>query len=498
MERQRGFSLIEVLITAGVIALVAATGVGATMASRSFAVSAAASRFDALLDAARTTARAIDTGATIAFAPDSYGDGFVATLYRNRPSAAPPEATTIPALAARVAVSESATLGKPPFALTVHSDGTTAGIPSYTAGGQAAPETPCPASGSYHLVFSYAGTTADRLIPCTTQLAKTGPVSYTPVQAATIAPAPTAFPCSGSCTPTVPPSPTSNPTCPPGYRTTTVASCVAGGLSVSPTTLTFSAPGTPTSQAFNVVDTSYSGSLQTSDTCSGAITVTPLVEAGPNATYHVAALRPTNCVVSVVDSLGNSGFVQVHVLSSLLKRYVCDPTAPPRPYGIDMGPDSDGKHEDFSDGSSCGQASPTPAPTQTASMSTAHTVSPACVQLFEDDWQCLWTDSYSLPFQSVSGASVKIRGTIATASAIAAVSVQVEYWDGSGYETIAVPVTFEPASQLYVTNATVTIPKSSSANYFLLMTVSCSDSGYAQPQGTQCGDGTNSYTASVS
>jgi len=113
MRTERGFSLIEVIVAVGVVALIALGGAGLTLSSRSLAVSSSALRFDALLDAARTTARAFEYGVTIAFVPDAFGDGFRAQLYENRPGTAPLLASTIPALEARVALRETETLGCP-------------------------------------------------------------------------------------------------------------------------------------------------------------------------------------------------------------------------------------------------------------------------------------------------------------------------------------------------------------------------------------------------
>ena len=207
MRSERGFSLIEVLLAAGIIALVALGGAGLTLGSRSPAISTAANGFDALLDAARATARAYDHGITLAFVPDAFGDGFRAQLYENRPGTAALVVSSMPALEARVAVRETETLGAPPFALTIHANGNVAGIAG-TVLGQAGPETPCPAGGAYHLVFSYAATTVDRYLSCSVTLAATGPAALASLTPAVPLPAPTAPPCAGAACailPTPPP-----------------------------------------------------------------------------------------------------------------------------------------------------------------------------------------------------------------------------------------------------------------------------------------------------
>jgi prepilin-type N-terminal cleavage/methylation domain-containing protein len=206
VRSERGFTLVEVTIAVGVVSLIALGGVGLGLSSRSLAVSAAANGFDALLDAARTTARAFDDGVTIAFVPDAYGDGFRAQLYQNRPATAALVASSMPALDARVALRETETLGAPSFALTIHGNGDVAGIVGGVLGG-AGPETPCPASGAYHLVFSYAAAHADRYVACKITRTATGPAVHASLPPAVPLPLPTAPACSGAACATVPTPP---------------------------------------------------------------------------------------------------------------------------------------------------------------------------------------------------------------------------------------------------------------------------------------------------
>jgi prepilin-type N-terminal cleavage/methylation domain-containing protein len=207
MRGARGFSLIELTIAIGLIALFAATGTGLTLANRSLAVAAAASEFDQLLDSARTMARELG-GGRLSFAAD--GDGTIATFAATNPDGtlAP---TTIPALHTHAHIAEQDSLGDPAFALVLHADGRLGGIPN-----AATSEVGCPASGRYHIRITAAGGSADRFLPCRTVLATGGPLAYTVWPPATIAPSPVAQ-CAGPCTP--PPLPTaSSPalTCPVG------------------------------------------------------------------------------------------------------------------------------------------------------------------------------------------------------------------------------------------------------------------------------------------
>jgi len=465
------------------------------MASRSLAVSTAAARFDALLDAARTTAREIDQGATITFVPDPYGDGFVAQLYRNRPSTGALETTTFPILNARVSITE-ATLGAPNFALAIHSNGTIAGIPSYAVGTTPAAETACPGTGAYHLVFSYAGARAERFIPCTVPVATTGTVAYTsPTPATTPAP-PTPFPCAGPCVPTAPASPNPTVTCPPRYLAENASTCVPSQLTVSPTSLSFAAPGVPPSQTFVATELGYSGPFTTTDTCSGGTSYSTSGGGGPTATYTVSAIRAETCGITVYDIAGDSATVRVLTQQSLVKIYVCDPRNPARSYGTAIGPDPDGIHEDYSDGTTCAS---TPVPTSTpASLGTAsHAVAPACTQIFEDDWQCTWDDSYSVTFDSSPGDQVRVTATVTPAATVASVTMTLEYWTGSTVSSVPVIGSLDSATGTYTVNRSVVLPASSSAPYTITASVTCLDNGYAQPQGTQCLAGTDLFLITV-
>ncbi|MDB5092567.1 MAG: hypothetical protein JWO85_668, partial [Candidatus Eremiobacteraeota bacterium] len=274
MCTDRGFTLIEVLIAVGLVALVAVGAVGATLSSRSMAVTTAAAGFDSLLDAARTTAREFPNGATIAFTRDAYGDGFTARLYHNRPGTAPLEASTIPAVEARVTLTETETLGIPAFAIAIHASGAVAGIIGPVTSGSAGAETPCPASGAYHLVFSYAGVRAERTIPCRINLATTGPVTLSTFAPATMASSPTPSACAGSACVTIPTSPNPQASCPPNYFATNASTCVNPALVVTPTSLTFTAAGVPASLSYTVHEDYYLGAFHVSDNCSGAITDT--------------------------------------------------------------------------------------------------------------------------------------------------------------------------------------------------------------------------------
>jgi prepilin-type N-terminal cleavage/methylation domain-containing protein len=223
----RGFTLIEIAVAVAIVATTVAAGVGISLASRSFVVSAAAAEFDHLLDSARTIARETQ-GATIVFAPDAYGDGTEVRVLAPGPNSTL-VATSMPVLHTHAVIEEQQSLGKAPFALVVHASGALGGRPGFRLGDSTASgEVGCPASGSFHFAIHTAGTTADRFIPCRITLAATGPIALASWPPAPIAPLPT--PCSaGPCAPAaLPTPPSSNASCPPAYT------AVAGGCAPPP------------------------------------------------------------------------------------------------------------------------------------------------------------------------------------------------------------------------------------------------------------------------
>jgi prepilin-type N-terminal cleavage/methylation domain-containing protein len=424
----RGFTLIEVLIAVGLVALVAAGAVGATMSSRSMAVTTAAAGFDSLLDAARTTAREFPDGATIAFTTDAYGDGFIARLYQNRPGTDPLIASTIPAVEARVGITETQTLGKPPFAIALHVEGAIAGVPGNVLTG-AATETPCPASGTYHLTFAYAGFHADRDVPCRITLGSTGPATLSTSAPATMASSPTPSPCiDGTCI-TLPTSPNPQATCPPHYFAENTTTCVNPPLVVTPASLTFTNAGVPPSLSYAVHESYYLGAFHVSDNCSGAISDATASGGGngTDSTYAVSSNGGNkNCSITITDARGNSGSVSVVTGSGvgLIPQSVCDPQNPARPFNTDIGPDPDGIHEDYSNGTTC--ASPATPSAAATPVTLALTFPQATVQSPQNGADCtlVWPDgSGNLSVNDIGSGATPVTvgyGTVTTTGAFKA------------------------------------------------------------------------------
>jgi len=142
VEAQRGTSLIEVLISIAILAMlwmVASMSFG----NRTFETRSAATIFDAQLAHARTIASSDAGGtATLSFAIGAGGSGTVVSI---SPAETPPETL-------RADVSEP-TLGKPPFTITVD------------AYGRAVAPQPCPTAGGFALTFSAGPASESRLLP---------------------------------------------------------------------------------------------------------------------------------------------------------------------------------------------------------------------------------------------------------------------------------------------------------------------------------------------
>ncbi len=367
MEKQRGFTLVEILIAVGIIALAAIGAVTVSASARSMAVTSAANRFDSLLDAARTIARESSNGVTIAFTPDAHGDGFIARLYHNRPGTEPLVSSNAPALEARVSITETETLGAPAFALVIHTTGAVAGIRGDVVTGSAGTETPCPAAGRYHFVLSYGSMNVDRYIACRTNLATNGAVAYASIAPATPQPATTVQGCAAAICGGLPAPPKATVTCPPRYIFKDAATCVDPPLTVFPRALTFISPGRPANLTYTVHEDLYLGAFHVSDNCQGAITDTTVSGSGngPISVYGISALRLKSCTIVVNDDRGSppqtiSVGIGNFVLDPL---YVCDPRTPPAPLNTDLGRDPDGVHEDISNGTTCRPSISTPMPT---------------------------------------------------------------------------------------------------------------------------------------
>ncbi|HTX57496.1 MAG TPA: prepilin-type N-terminal cleavage/methylation domain-containing protein [Candidatus Acidoferrales bacterium] len=186
---EAGFTLLELVVTVGITAILLAAGGYWMLSTRPGALAGALDDFDANLAAAKAIAASSGNGATIVFAPQANGaPGFTMRVYAGRPTAA--NAVTVTNTMAEVsnaAVSE-ATLGNPPFALFVNSAGYInsgqANYPSIASGTPAftviATQPPCPSSGGFTLTFTSPTGTGTRTIHCNVVIAGASSPDPTP------------------------------------------------------------------------------------------------------------------------------------------------------------------------------------------------------------------------------------------------------------------------------------------------------------------------------
>jgi|GEM_PF-5242174 len=164
--RSRAFTLIELTLAVGTVALFACGGAMLALATHPAAVPDAVSRLAALIDAGRALAGADGDGATIVFEPAPSGrSGFVATLYRHRPL---PGVTLEPGDAEPYASSASVALAgvaaTPPFALFIDQGGTVSAAAWQLANGALDVEPTC--ARPLALTLSDGGRVTHVSVPC--------------------------------------------------------------------------------------------------------------------------------------------------------------------------------------------------------------------------------------------------------------------------------------------------------------------------------------------
>gem|GEM_PF-1981112 len=147
---QRGFTLIEVLVVAGIIVLFAVAAGAFALGTRNYEIKAAGDRFDSLVDAAKSIARSSGNGATIAIVKGVGGNGFVARVLSGRPNdLASMKYVNVPALESNAGIKETTDLNtEPPFAIFVNSRGNMSAIKDwiYPDSGAIAQEPSCTAA----------------------------------------------------------------------------------------------------------------------------------------------------------------------------------------------------------------------------------------------------------------------------------------------------------------------------------------------------------------
>ncbi len=191
--RERGFTLLEALVTVGILALLLVAGAWA-FSLHPNALVAATDDVDAALASARAIAASSGNGATIAFAPraDARGNplaGFTLRIYSGRPDApGAVRATSAMPVIADASVRER-TLGAPPFSIFIDSAGNASGAASYPAidaSGNAsfatiAQEPACPPGGfTLTLRDLQSRASATRTLSCRVALSAPGAANPSP------------------------------------------------------------------------------------------------------------------------------------------------------------------------------------------------------------------------------------------------------------------------------------------------------------------------------
>jgi len=119
MSDQRGFTLVEAAIVAGILALLAA-GAAFALGTKPYALRSSLTLLDASLAQARTLAEASGNAATVVVTP--HGSGATLSLYSGRPENPAEMHAAGPPIELDVSVSERS-LGPPPFTLVIDASG---------------------------------------------------------------------------------------------------------------------------------------------------------------------------------------------------------------------------------------------------------------------------------------------------------------------------------------------------------------------------------------
>jgi prepilin-type N-terminal cleavage/methylation domain-containing protein len=215
-QAERGFTLIEVLVTVAIVALVAAAAGTLFLAGASPAVAAATRDVHAAFAEARRTAAAFDA-ATVVFAPRPAG-GYSARVYERIPGDPGFRARSGPAYESAVTIAETAApLGPPGFAFAVDRRGNMSAYVHFRADLPATAPVACPAAGAFVLRLALASQTAGVNVPCNLPSSATAAATFaTPPAFASAVPAtPAACPSGAACA-LLPPAPPAPAVCPPG------------------------------------------------------------------------------------------------------------------------------------------------------------------------------------------------------------------------------------------------------------------------------------------
>ena len=307
---EAGFTLIEVLVVAAVVAIMAATMGTFFLAGASPAVASAGRDVTAAFDEARRAALAFDA-ATVVFVPARSGSGYSARVYQRYPGDPQFQARNGPAYDSTVTISETAApLGAPGFAFAIDAHGAVTGFANFAPDATSFTIRPCPASGAFALLLAYERDTRTIAVPCRLPASAGAPAAYeTPAAAWVPTPAPGATcPSPTGCALGLVTPPPGGAACPPGYS----ADATSPGLcdaAAAPS------PAPP------------------SATCPPGYTGTPplcAVDANP-APVSTPAAPVAGCVPGAPDALGFATCLDsdpIHILGNAITHTGCGTRTP--------------------------------------------------------------------------------------------------------------------------------------------------------------------------
>ncbi len=171
--RERGVTLVEVVIVTAIIVLIAATSLGLSQGARTYGMRSATGQFDAALGYAQALAASSGNGATLKFTAPASGPGFVLTVYSGRPNALGAMRLARMAPVTSTGGVREAKLGAVPFTIFLDSAGHASGMAgTLTASAVLANDPGCPpGEGSVVLTFSDPRATDTRTIACNAAVA---------------------------------------------------------------------------------------------------------------------------------------------------------------------------------------------------------------------------------------------------------------------------------------------------------------------------------------
>jgi hypothetical protein len=187
--KQRGVTVVEVVLVTALLALLAAAGVWLSGAAQAYGMRSATTQFDSILAYAQALAAAGGNGATLVFdrrsgAQQSALPGFVLTVYAGRPTTAGAmQQAAVPPLISTAEVQE-ARLGAVPFTVFLNSAGHASAMTgAVTPEAVVASDPGCP-PGESSVVLTFADPRAAdaRSIPCDRA------ISGAPISISTVAP----------------------------------------------------------------------------------------------------------------------------------------------------------------------------------------------------------------------------------------------------------------------------------------------------------------------